>query len=234
MHIVRNTGKPHLRDRPVQELISPAEPTISTPSPVLPRACRVGPAENTEHKHASTTRTHKQEDTYHMPRPAHRRKGQRARRLRLPRRASSDLPLPPLPAPPLPRAPPRELVNPHPVRDPVALPVKGARVQEHAHAAREEARDVCLGGHAPLVEVRAEARADGRAAGGEVMRGGHAEERARGGVIEQGGDGGVLRVAEGAFAWLSNSWSEMWRRWVHKVKYRPSRCRRDCVLCRGS
>ena len=138
-----------------------------------------------------------------MPRTKHRRERQRAHRLRLPGHTPTDLPRPPPHARPLSRAAPLKLIHPHPVRDPIALPIIRARVQKHAHPAREERGDVRVrAGGPPLVEVRAEVGAHERAAGGEGVWRGRAEERAEGGGVEEGGDGGVFGVAEGAVAGL--------------------------------
>ena len=170
-----------------------------------------------------------------MPRTKHRRERQRAHRLRLPHHTPTDLPRPPPHARPLPRAVPLKLIHPHPVRDPIALPIIRARVQQHAHPAREERGDVRVrAGGPPLVEVRAEVGAHERAAGGEGVWRGRAEERAEGGGVEEGGDGGVFGVAEGAVAGLRDGEARVSRLEVDGglggTMGVPWRCRRGCAL----
>ena len=104
---------------------------------------------------------------------------------------------------------PLELLEPELARVPTALPVVRARVQQGAHAALEQARDVVLRRHRVLVQPRVERGADGGCARAERGwgGGGDAEEGARGGEVEVGFDRADFEVAEVAEAVLL-SWDE--------------------------
>ena len=184
---------------PEHPFITPSARAILTPSPGLPQACRAGRAlrqATCQHPTAHVAVHAKKDDTHHMSCAAHRRKRQRARALGLARLAPVNGPVAHLLARVLRRARPLELVEPEFVRDPVALPVVRARVDEDAYAALEQPSDVVLRWDGVLVEMRGEPAADVQAAGGEVPGRLDPQETARGRAVEEVADHGRLEVAE--------------------------------------
>lgn len=107
---------------------------------MTPPAYRVGPAKN----NSAREELRYEINTYQMSRTEDRRKGKVAMRPRLARRLPIEEPVPQLLAREGALSGPRHVERPPLVPDPVAHKVVRARVDENAHAALEQFRDVVL------------------------------------------------------------------------------------------
>ena len=137
-----------------------------------------------------------------MARPEHRCKRQQARGLDLAGGMPADHPVAEALRAVRRGARPLELLEPEAARDPVALPVVRARVDEHAHAALEQARDVVLRRHGVLVHARVEGAPDVRRARAEVARGLDAQQCPDRGLIQVFRDHLAFEIAQFANAVL--------------------------------